>query len=165
MIVAASLASLSGTASASEGAPPLIDIDGTSLLIFAMFIVMMAVLNRFLFQPYLKMRDQREHRIGGARKEATDAEARVTAMMADYEAQLARTRQRGSEERARLRTEGASTESDLLGKARAESQSYLDATRKTLDADARKARDKLQAEAATLARAVVHKVLGREVRS
>ena len=49
---------------AEEKAPPVIDIDGTVLVQFAIFIAMFIVLRQFLFKPYVQMRDDRAHGAG-----------------------------------------------------------------------------------------------------
>jgi len=145
-----------------EGPPPLIDIDGTLFVQFGLFIIMLIVLSRTLFRPYLKLRDARHKGIEGAREEASAMQERAQKTNADYDAQLTRARQRGAEERARLRGEGAVYERQVLGAARDESQKTLDATRDKINADTEAARAKLSAESNALAREIVKKILGRE---
>jgi F-type H+-transporting ATPase subunit b len=151
------------SAAAEEGPPPLIDVDGTLLVQFVLFLIMLLVLSRFLFTPYLKMRADRDKGIAGAKHEAHDMESRAHKMVADYDAQMTRARQRGGEERARLRSEGAARERQLLGAARDESNRALDASRGQIKTQAQTARTKLEAEAGVLARALAKKILGREV--
>jgi F-type H+-transporting ATPase subunit b len=145
-----------------EGPPPLIDIDGTLFVQFGFFIIMLIVLSRTLFRPYLKLRDARHKGIEGAREEASAMQERALKTNADYDAQLTRARQRGAEERARLRGEGAVYERQVLGAARDESQKTLDAARGKIASDAGAARDKLAAESTALAKQIVKKILGRE---
>src|SRR5262245_46180826 len=93
-----------------EAPPPLIDVDGTFFLQLGLFLIMAFVLNAVLFKPYLRMRAERERSIDGARDEAHKMEAKARAIVTDYDAQLTRARQRGAEERARLRQEAAARE-------------------------------------------------------
>jgi len=146
----------------AEESPPLIDVDGTVFIQFAFFLIMLFVLSRFLFKPYLKMRDARHKGIEGAREEASAMQERARQTNADYDAKLTKARQRGGEERARLRGEGAVYERQVLGAARDESQKVLDAARTKIASDATAARDKLAAESTALARQIVKKILGRE---
>ncbi|HEY2747631.1 MAG TPA: ATP synthase F0 subunit B [Polyangia bacterium] len=145
-----------------ESTPPLIDVDGTLFVQFAFFVIMLAVLSRFLFRPYLKMRDARHKGIEGAREEASAMQERARQTNADYDAKLTKARLRGAEERARLRGEGAIHERQVLGAARDEAQKTLDAARGKIAADAGRARETLTAESTTLARQIVKKILGRE---
>ena len=147
---------------AEEGPPPLIDLDGTVFIQFAFFVIMLIVLSRFLFKPYLAMRDARHKGIEGAREEAATMQERARQTNADYDTKLTKARQRGGEERARLRGEGAVYERQVLGAARDESQKVLDAARGKIAGDATAARDKLTAESTALAKQIVKKILGRE---
>lgn len=149
-------------AAPEEASPPLIDVDGTLFVQFAFFLIMLFVLSRFVFRPYLAMRDARHKGIEGAREEAAAMQERARATNADYDVKLTKARQRGAEERARLRGEGAVYERQVLGAARDESQKVLDAARAKIAADAAAARDKLAAESTGLARQIVRKILGRE---
>ena len=145
-----------------ESQPPLIDVDGTLFVQFGLFLIMLFVLSRVVFRPYLKLKDARHAGIEGARDEAHQMQERARQVGADYDAKLTKARQRGGEERARLRGEGAVYERQVLGAARDESQKVLDAARGKIAADAGAARDKLTAESTALAKQIVKKILGRE---
>ena len=156
------VATLLIVAAPEEASPPLIDVDGTVFVQFAFFVIMLVVLSRVLFKPYLAMRDARHKGIEGAREEASSMQERARATNADYDAKLTRERLRGADERAKLRGEGAIYERQVLGAARDESQKTLDAARGKIAADADQARAKLAAESSTLAKQIVKKILGRE---
>jgi F-type H+-transporting ATPase subunit b len=146
-----------------EAPPPLIDVDGTLFIQFGLFLVMLLVLSRVLFRPYLKMRDARHKNIEGARQEAVGMQEKARQVSADYDAKLTRARQRGAEERQRLRAEGAVHERQVLGAARDEAHKSLDAARARIRSEAGAANTQLQAQSGALARQIVTKVLGREV--
>lgn len=150
-------------AAQEEAPPPLIDVDGTLFVQFALFLIMLFILSRLVFRPYLKLRDERHKGIEGAREAAVGMQERARAVNAEYDANLMRARQRGAEERQRLRSEAAGYERQVLGAARDESQKALDAARGKITADAKAARDKLAAESTVMARQIVTKILGREV--
>ena len=150
------------TAAQPEASPPLIDVDGTIFIQFGLFLVMLLLLSRVVFRPYLKLRDARHAGIEGARQEAHQMQERARAVGADYDAQLTRARVRGAEERQRLRTEGAIYERQVLGAARDEAQKALEAARARINTEAGEAHLKLQAESTALSRQIVRKILGRE---
>jgi F-type H+-transporting ATPase subunit b len=150
-------------AAQEEAPPPLIDVDGTLFVQFALFLVMLFVLSRLLFKPYLQLRDARHKGIEGAREEAASMQERARQVGADYDAKLTRARQRGADERQKLRSEGAIYERQVLGAARDESQKALDQARTKIISDASVARETLTKESTTLARQIVKKILGREV--
>jgi F-type H+-transporting ATPase subunit b len=138
-------------------------VDGTVVIQFGLFLVMMLVLSKVLFKPYLKVRADREKSIDGAKAEAQEMEQKADKMVADYEAKMAVARQKGGEERAKLRSEGASRERQVLGAARDEAQKAVDEARGKVRAQAEAARKSLEGQAAALAKQMTKKILGREV--
>lgn len=148
---------------AEPAPPPLIDVDGTVLVQFGLFVIMLVILNQLLFKPYLKMRSARDEGIAGARHKAKDMDARARKIVADYDAEMLRAKQRGAEERARLRSEAAVRERQLLGAAREQSGRALSEARAQVTAQASQAQKGLDAEAAKLAHEMARKILGREV--
>src|SRR5436190_24388786 len=108
------------------GGHPLIDLDLTVVVQFVLFLVLFAVANRFLFQPYLQLRERRKAGIDGARAEAERMTAQADAKLADYEKQLASARNRANEEGRKVRAEATSNEKDVTDEARAETQKSID---------------------------------------
>lgn len=157
------LATLLAVAQEAEEAPPLIDVDGTLFIQFALFLLMLAILSRVLFRPYLKLRDERDKGIAGARHEAGEMEKRADQIVADYDAKLTRAKQRGADERAKVRADAAAHERQVLGAARDESARVINDARAKLQAQAASARRDLDAQAQALAKQMARKVLGREV--
>lgn len=162
-----SLASLSLTGllaqAAEEKQPPVIDLDGTALLQLAIFLVMYFVLRRFLFQPYLQMRDERARRIEGAEASAAQLTQKRQTLDADYQRRLDAARAKAEEERVKLAGEARTREADLLADARARAQARIADTRKTIDAQVAQAQVALDQQIAPLAQQLASKLLGREV--
>lgn len=150
-------------AAPAESSPPLIDLDGTVILQFILFLLMLAILSRVVFRPYLKLKEARHAGIEGARHEASAMQERARQTNADYDARLTKARVRGAEERQRLRTEGAVYERQVLGAAREEAHKALEAARGKIAGEASSARTKLEQESKALSRQIVTKILGREV--
>src|SRR4051812_10890499 len=148
---------------AEEGPPPLIDVDGTILVQLGLFLLLWIVLWKFLFQPFLKVRDDRAHGIEGSRKQAAEMEASAREAVKRYDEAFNRAKLRGAEERQKLRTEAAAHERQVLGAAREEAQRSLGAARAKIGADAGKAKQPLDTQAAAIAKQVASRILGREV--
>lgn len=146
---------------AAEQSPPLIDLDATIFLQFGIFVVLMGVLHTFVFKPFFAVQDERDKRIAGARKEAEAMQGRATAIIADYEARLIQAKQRGAQERLKLRAEGQAHEREVLGEARAAGQKAMTAALETARAQQGAARSQLLADAPAVAREVVSRILGR----
>src|ERR1041384_3118999 len=100
------------------GGHPLIDIDWTLFVQFALFLVLFWVANRLLFQPYLQLRERRRAGIEGAREEAERMTAEAEAKLADYEKQLAQARNRANEEGRKVRQAAAAHEREVTDQAR-----------------------------------------------
>ena len=142
---------------------PLIDIDLTVFVQFGLFLVLLFVSNKLLFQPYLQLRERRKAGIEGARAEADQMTATADAKLADYEKQMATARNRGNEEGRKLRAEAAAHEKDVTEKARAEAQKSIDEAAAKMRQETEAARLQLLPQANTLARQIASKLLGREV--
>jgi len=145
------------------GGHPLIDLDLTVVVQFVLFLVLFAVANRFLFQPYLQLRERRKAGIDGARAEAERMTAQADAKLADYEKQLAVARDRANEEGRKVRAEAAAHERDVTEKARASAQTAINEAQATMRQETEAARAQLMPQADALARAITSKLLGREV--
>ena len=150
-------------ARAEEASPPLIDWDWTTVVQLGIFLVMLLVLSRSLFGPYLKMRADRERGIAGSRHEAESMSDKARLIVEDYDKKLADAKRRGNDERNKLRQEGVAHEREVVGKARAEIHNALGAATKKIVADTATGRAALAAEAAPLARKVAGRILGREI--
>lgn len=148
---------------AEEKAPPVIDIDGTVVVQFALFVVMYFVLKKFLFDPYLQMREKRAAGIEGVRGEAAALEKRAADLGAEYQRRLQAARAQAEEERVKLRTQGLDRERDLLAETRAAAQARVTSIRQQIAQQAQAAQRQLAAQAQPLARQIVRQVLGREV--
>jgi len=142
---------------------PLIDIDGTVLVQFGLFLVLFFIANKLLFQPYLRLRERRKQGIEGARAEADQMIARADATLADYDKQLAAARNRAAEAGRQIRGEAAAHEKEVTDKARAAAQKSMDEATARMRAETDAARLQLLPQANQLARQITSKLLGREV--
>lgn len=144
-------------------ARPLIDLDLTVLVQFALFLITLWVSNKFLFKPYLRLREKRKAGIEGARAEAERMTAQADAKLVDYEKKLAQARDRANEEGRKVRAEGMAHEKDVTDRARAEAQRAIDEATAKMRAETDAARAQLMPQADALARQMASKLLGREV--
>lgn len=148
-------------ASASEH--PMIDIDSTAFLQFAIFVVMAFAANKFLFQPYLAMREERDAGMDGARKKAENLSAEADAKLTDYEEKLANARLRAQKERRKIRAEAATHQQSVTDEARKLTQDAMDSASKKVESEIKVARAELLPKADELATEMVSKLLGRKV--
>ena len=149
--------------SGALAAHPLIDIDSTVFIQFALFLLLFFIANKWMFQPYLALRERRKAGIEGARAEAERMSAQADAKLADYDKQLVAARSRANEEGRKVRAEASAHEKDVTDKARAETQKTIDEAQTKMRAETDAARAELMPQAETLARQMASRLLGREV--
>lgn len=149
----------------SEGGGVNVDLDATLLVQVVLFIVLLSILKPLLFDPMLKLFEEREKRIEGTRREASKEDERSAKALAKYEAILAKAREAGAAERDKIRAEGLKREAEKMAKVRAQTAATVEQGRAAIAAEAQKARAALAEEAVELGRVIAGRVLGREVTS
>ncbi len=142
-----------------------VDMDGTLFVQLVLFVVFLFTLKPLLFDPMMKLFEEREKRIEGTRRKASKEDERSAKALAEYEKILAAAREAGTVERDSLRTAGLKQESELLGKVRTQTAATIEQGRAAIAQEAQAARRQLKADAAALGRELASKVLGREVTS
>jgi F-type H+-transporting ATPase subunit b len=142
---------------------PIIDFDFTVVVQLVLFLVMFAVANKFLFQPYLRLRERRQAGIEGARHEAERMSAEADTKLSDYEKQLASARARAHEEQRSIRADAAAHEREVTDKARSQAGAALEAAQAKVRGETDAARKELLPQADRLARSMASRLLGREV--
>jgi F-type H+-transporting ATPase subunit b len=122
----------------------MISLDISILYQVVLFIVLLVVLNKILFQPYLTLLDERERRTSGAQQDSVDLEREGAQLRAQYEEKIAQGQSTAGAERQRILQVAREEREKILGQARVE-------------------RRLAGAEAATIAAEIASKVLGRRV--
>jgi F-type H+-transporting ATPase subunit b len=137
----------------------MIDVDATSLISAAIFVVMLVLLNQLLFQPYLKLTRERSRLTTGAQASAEETFAEADAVLADYKQRLASARSEAATLRESLRRSGQEEESRIVTTARDRAAAALAAKREALTAQVAEAERQVDERAAALSSAIVQKVL------
>src|SRR5579885_1463819 len=103
-----------------------LDFDATLLVQVGFIIVLWLVLKPVLFDPMLKLFEEREKRIEGAIKKARKIDEESAEAKARYDEAMAKARSEGAAERDKLTAESRRKENELLSKVRAETQKRID---------------------------------------
>lgn len=143
--------------------PQLIDIDHTVFIQLGIFLLALFILNKLLWQPYLRVRTERVARVEGYREEAAKLETDAQHRLSRADAALAEARRVGAGERAVARAEAQAREQTLLAEANAAAQRKLADARARLAATVEAERKKLEADSSAVATSAARKILGREV--
>lgn len=148
----------------SAGKPaPLVDIDGTIFVQFGLFIILLIILTKFVFRPYLALLKERDQNIDGAREEAGRMSEQAAGDLERYEDQIVKARKEAAAVRSTFREEGEKQGVDLLAEARTKSEARISDAREKIRKSAEATRLALRTGADRIAGEIATKLLGREV--
>jgi F-type H+-transporting ATPase subunit b len=142
-----------------------VDFDATFLVQFVLFAGLTLVLKPLLFDPMLKLFEERERRIDGAKLQARKIDEQSASALARYESEMAKARGSANAERDKLRAEAVRKEQEILGAVRTAAAQTLENGKKAALVEAERVRATLKAQSGVLARDLAGRVLGREVQS
>jgi F-type H+-transporting ATPase subunit b len=140
-----------------------IDFDLTFLAQFVLFTAFITLLKPLLFDPLLKVFEEREKRTDGAKKEAREMDAEAGELLVRYQAELERVRLEAGREREKLRAETAKLEAKIMAEARAETAKILETGKARIAAEVTELRKELDRTKPELAAQIASRILDREV--
>jgi F-type H+-transporting ATPase subunit b len=158
-------ASIDGMALAAAPQAINVDFDATFLVQLVLFVALTLVLKPLLFDPMLKLFERRERLIDGVKAEARHIDHKSVSALSKYEAEMAAARAAGNAERDKVRADGIQREAEILAVVRESIARVADEGRREAQAEARRAREGLGAEATQIAQDLAARVLGRQVKS
>src|SRR5258708_36677902 len=110
---------LGALSAASAGGGVEVDFDVTVLGQVILFLLLLLILKPLFFDPMLRLFEEREKRIDGARLLARKIDEKSATALTTYETEMAKARTAANVERDKLRAEGLKKESEILAKVRA----------------------------------------------
>lgn len=141
----------------------MINIDLAILFQLVNFLVLMLILNIFLYKPIRNVLAERQGRIAEAKSRAEGVDKDVQEKMADYEARLKAMKSGAADERGMLVKEAQAEEAAILEAARKEASETLAAIKTRVAKESADARVLLQEQAKALSDDICEKVLGRSL--
>jgi len=142
----------------------LISLDKSLIVQGINFLILLFILQRLLYRPFLAKMEERTQAIQKALDEAQAARAEAARQQEENEARLRAAYAEAAAIRAQALKDAADEQKRLVDAARAESQRLVETTRAQVDADVRRAREELRREVADLATAVAEKLIRRSLR-
>ena len=151
---------------ASEGAQEggLISLDKSLIVQAVNFVILLLILKRILYKPFLAKMEERTQAIQKSLEEAQAARTQATRQQEENEARLRAAHAEAAAIRTQALKEAADEQRRLVEAARAESQRLVETAKAQMDADVRRAREELRREVADLATAVAEKLVRRSLR-
>jgi F-type H+-transporting ATPase subunit b len=140
-----------------------VDFDGTFLVPLVLFVVLTLALKPLLFDPMLKLFEEREKLIDGAKAQARRIDEKSANAEAIYETEMNKARASGNAERETVRAQAVKREQEILAQARQNAAQAIEAGKRAAQGEADRARRTLQGGAGTLADDLASRVLGRKV--
>ena len=141
----------------------MISLDISILYQIILFVALWLILNKILFQPYLRLLEERERRTIGAEHDSADLEHEGARLRAQYEEKIAQAQSAAYAAKDAILQEARQQREKILGEARAAAASKLEQARREISLALEKEKALAAAEAATVAGEMVSKVLGRKV--
>ena len=151
---------LAGTA--SEGGVNL-DFDMTFVAQMVIFAILVIILKPLLFEPLMKLFEERERRTEGAKVLARRMDERAGELLRKYETELDAVRRTAAEERDKMRADAQRLEAQILSEARTEAAKIVEDGKRKLEVEKQSLRAELSTRTAEIAREIAARVLGREV--
>lgn len=141
----------------------MLDIDITLLYQMIGFIILLPILNKFLYKPAIRSLQERDEKIGGNLKKAQAYEKEIEDGLAAYDKKLKEAAIKGNEERAKLRLGALAKEKEIVEAAREASGREMASMKMELERNRNTALGALKAEAKTLGAQMAEKLLDRKV--
>jgi F-type H+-transporting ATPase subunit b len=142
-----------------------LDLDATAVAQFILFTAFVVLMKDLIFDPLLKVFDERERRTAGAVDDARDLDERAIELKGRLDARMDEVRREAAADRERTRAKLKELEAETMTAARAAATSKLDTGLGAVEAEASAIRKDLEGRRATLASEIASRVLGREVQS
>ncbi len=141
----------------------MINLDLAFVIQLINFLILVLILNVFLFKPIRKVLADRSGELAAAKSRAEAVDKDVQDKMAEYESKLRAVKGEAGSERATLIKEAQAEEAAVLEKARKEAADSLAAIKERVAREAADAKLLLQEQARTLSLEICEKVLGRSL--
>ncbi|HEY6008308.1 MAG TPA: ATP synthase F0 subunit B [Geobacteraceae bacterium] len=141
----------------------MINLDLAFVIQLINFLVLLTILNIFLFKPIRKMLVEREGELSGAKEKVAAVDREVQEKIALYEARLKEVKATASGDREVLKKEAQVEEAAVLDKARKEATDSLAGIKNKVAKEAADAKAILREQANALSLEICEKVLGRSL--
>jgi F-type H+-transporting ATPase subunit b len=167
LVVALALVGPAAVWAASEGGHEgggLISLDKSLIVQAINFLILLFILQRLFYKPFLAKMGERTAAIQKSLDEAQAARAEATRQQEENETRLRAAHAEAAAIRAQAMKEASEEQKRLVEAARAESQRLVESAKAQMDADVRRAREELRREVADLATAVAEKLVRRSLR-
>ena len=147
-----------------EGGGGLISLDKSLIIQFVNFFILLFILQRLLYKPFLAKMEERTAAIKTSLEEAQAARTAATRQQEENEARLRTAYAEAASIRDQALREAAEESRKHIEAAQTQARKMVEDTKAQLDGEVRRARDDLRREVSDLATAVAEKLVRRSLR-
>ena len=155
---------LAAESGGEAGGGGLISVDRSLIVQFVNFFILLFILQRLLYKPFLAKMHERTAAIKTSLEEAQAVRAEAARQQEENEARLRAAHAEAAAIRDQALREAAEESRKHIESAQAQARKLVDDTKAQLDAEVRRARDELRREVSDLAIAVAEKLVHRTLR-
>jgi F-type H+-transporting ATPase subunit b len=141
----------------------MISLDYSVIYQIALFLILLVILSKLLFRPYLILLDERERKTTGAQADLSELEREATRLRAQYDDKIAQAQATGYAAKEAILQEARQQREAILNQARREAMGILEGVRRELASQMQKERQLAATEVRTIAQEMASKILGRNV--
>ena len=141
----------------------MIDLDLTFIIQIGIFLVLLFILNKLLFKPYLKLFEERDGLVDGMREGASAIKKQVAEKSAQFDEAVREATLGAAQRVERMRAEGQAVAADMLAKSREKSAAEIEKAVTQIRAEAEVARKDLVRDVNLISVQIAEKVLGRKM--
>jgi F-type H+-transporting ATPase subunit b len=142
----------------------MLDIDWTLPVALVSVIIFLVLMNKLLFKPLIQFMDARDKGIRDDLDEAARLRQQAEAALTSYESAIGAARRDMAEQAAAVQRAMEAKQREQIEQARSEAHTLVAEAQATITRETQGARTRLADAARELARLVVAKLVGREVK-
>ena len=146
------------------GGGGLISLDKSLIIQMLNFVILLVVLHKVLYKPFIAKMNERTDAIKKSLEEAQAARAEAARQQEENAARQRAALQEAAAIRESALKEAAEEARKQIASAQAQAKKLVDDTRAQMDAEVRRAREELRREVAELATAVAEKLVRKSLR-
>ena len=137
----------------------------TAAFTLANTVALFLVMKKYLFQPVMKVIEDRQNEIDGMYADADQAKASANALEAEYQKKLSAAAETSDRIVKEAMVRGHSREEEIIRQANAEAAAIMDKAAADIAQEKKKAINDAKDEISGMAMAIAEKVVGRELSS
>ncbi len=141
----------------------MIELNYTIFIEMAIFIALVLILNKLLYQPIFRILDERKRVVEGGIASAESMREEAQRLFAEYEERLVAARQQAVKIVNEAKVRAQEEQKEALAKVRKEFEETLASLKEQLEREKEEAREKLRQTVNVLAILISEKILGRKL--